>query len=194
MKGRQILDEVLIANKAVHWMKKSKKKAIMLKLDFQKAYNIVKWSFVDNVLEAMGFGSKWRRWISGCVSSASMSVTINGSPIPPFKIHRDLRQGDLLSPFLSVLVTKVFNQMLSKAKGMRLIEGLRIGKDAIDISHLQFTDDTLLFFTVKKQILTNYRRLLDIFRIMSRVDINYSKFRVTNHMPRGAFGCKPKEY
>ena len=76
---RQILDGALIANEVVWWMKKIKQ-AIMLKLDFQKSYDMVRWDFLDMVLERMGFGLTWRRWISCCITSASMSILVNGSP------------------------------------------------------------------------------------------------------------------
>lgn len=65
--------------------------------------------------------------------------------------------------------------MANQAKGMGLIEGIRVGKDKVKISHLQFTDHTLLFCLGKKQIFTNYRRLLDVFGAISDPDINYSK-------------------
>ena len=110
--GRKILDKALIANEVVHRVKKRKEKSILFKLDFQKAYNTVRWSFVDSVLDAMAFGIKWRKWVSCCLSIASMSVIVNGSSCPPFKIHRGLKQGDLLSPFIFVLVTEVFNRMV----------------------------------------------------------------------------------
>ncbi|GJT74421.1 RNA-directed DNA polymerase, eukaryota [Tanacetum coccineum] len=48
----------------------------------------------------MGFGCKWRKWISSCLSSASISVLINRSPSKEFYMERGLRQGDPLSPFL----------------------------------------------------------------------------------------------
>ena len=55
VQGRQILDGALIANEAVHWIKKKKMKAVLIKLDFQKEYDLVRWVFVDQVLEKMGF-------------------------------------------------------------------------------------------------------------------------------------------
>ena len=66
--GRQILDGALIANEVAWWLKKIRTSAVMLKLDFQKAYNTVKWEFLDYVMERMGFGRKWRDWIMQCVS------------------------------------------------------------------------------------------------------------------------------
>ena len=84
----------------------------------------------------MGFGNRWRGWIYHYVSSTSMSVNINGSPSSPFKMQQGLRQGDPLSPLLFVLVTEVFNKMLAKAKVLGLVEGLKIGKNNVDVSHL----------------------------------------------------------
>ncbi|XP_015943190.1 uncharacterized protein LOC107468422 [Arachis duranensis] len=96
VKGRKIHDDALIACETVQWLKAHKKKAAILKLDFQKAYDRVRWSFVDFLLQKMGFGRRWRDWMTECVSSATMSVLVNGSPSKPLKIERGLRQGSYL--------------------------------------------------------------------------------------------------
>ena len=46
----------LVACKSVHWLKKAKKEVVIVKLGFRKAYDSIRWSFVDQVLEKMGFG------------------------------------------------------------------------------------------------------------------------------------------
>ena len=138
--GRQILDGALVANEVVNWLKKKRKSGVLLKMDFQKAYDTVDWEALDMVLEVMGFGSKWRTWIQQCISSASISILINGIPGRPFRMGRGLRQGDPLSPFLFVLMAEVLNRMMKKAVDLGLIRGLTIGKEAIQISHLQFAD------------------------------------------------------
>ena len=61
--GTQILDSVLIANEVVNWVKKRRKKVVLMKLDFHKAYDSVRWSFVEQVLQHMGFSRTWRKWI-----------------------------------------------------------------------------------------------------------------------------------
>nr|XP_025703628.1 uncharacterized protein LOC112805458 [Arachis hypogaea] len=84
IQDRQILYGALIACEMVAWLKKKKKQGIILKPDFQKAYYVVRWSFVDHVLSRMGFGFKWRGWIQGLLQTSMMSILINDSPSEPF--------------------------------------------------------------------------------------------------------------
>ncbi|GJS62203.1 RNA-directed DNA polymerase, eukaryota [Tanacetum coccineum] len=53
---------------------------LLFKVDFEKAYDSVRWDFLDEVLRKYGFGDKWRRWIQSCLSSSRGSILINGSP------------------------------------------------------------------------------------------------------------------
>ena len=74
---------------------------------------------------------------------ALMSILINGSPSASFRMHHGLRYGDPLSPFLFLLVREAFNKMMVKAKELNLVEGIKIGFDGVELSHLQFAYDTL---------------------------------------------------
>ena len=65
---------------------KKKKNALMIKLDFRKTYDLVRWNFLDHVLEIMGFSVKYRLWISQCVSTTSISILINGFPFRVFVV------------------------------------------------------------------------------------------------------------
>ncbi|GJU52278.1 cysteine-rich receptor-like protein kinase [Tanacetum coccineum] len=91
MKNRQITDCILIANEVIHSLKKSKKGGLILKVDFEKAYDIIEWTFLDRVFKEMNFGSKWRKWIHFCLSSATVVVLVNGSPTEFFLMKRGLR-------------------------------------------------------------------------------------------------------
>ncbi|XP_016207494.1 uncharacterized protein LOC107647967 [Arachis ipaensis] len=144
VKGRRIYHGALIACETVQWLKLKKKASAIIKLDFQKVYDRVKWCFIDTVLEKMGFGRTWRSWVRECVRTASISILINGSPSKPFKMERGLRQGDLLLPFLFVLVVDVLNRMIGEAVRNGQISPFLVGQDNIELSHLQFADDTIL--------------------------------------------------
>lgn len=67
IKGRQILDSILIANECLDSRIKDKKPGLVCKIDLEKAFDNVKWSFVEEVLKQMGFGSTWRMWINSCI-------------------------------------------------------------------------------------------------------------------------------
>ena len=109
VKGRQILDAALVANEVVEEGRKHNKTGMIFKIDFEKAYDHVEWSFVDDVLVRKGFGAKWRRWINGCLHSTNFSIMMNGKPRGKFKASRGVRQGEPLSPFIFTLVIDVLN-------------------------------------------------------------------------------------
>ncbi|PNY01537.1 cysteine-rich receptor-like protein kinase [Trifolium pratense] len=87
----------------------------MFKVDFEKAYDSVDWEFLDFVMLKIGFHEKWRRWISECLKSASISVLVNGSPTKEFGMGRGLRQGDPMSLFLFLIAAEGFNLLMRKA-------------------------------------------------------------------------------
>ena len=91
VEDRQILDAVHVANEAIDSILKSNGGAILCKLDIENAYYHVEWSFLFSVLEKMGFGEKWIRWIKWCISTASFSVLVNGTPFGFFQNSRGLR-------------------------------------------------------------------------------------------------------
>ncbi|GJW59143.1 RNA-directed DNA polymerase, eukaryota, reverse transcriptase zinc-binding domain protein [Tanacetum coccineum] len=91
IKGGQILDGPLILNEIVSWCKSRKKQALLFKVDFQKAFDSVRWDHLDDILGKFGFGSKWRGWIRGCLHSSKASVFVNGSLTEEFLFHRDIQ-------------------------------------------------------------------------------------------------------
>ncbi|GJX86241.1 RNA-directed DNA polymerase, eukaryota, reverse transcriptase zinc-binding domain protein [Tanacetum coccineum] len=61
---RQILDGPFILNEIMQWCRRRKKQSLIFKVDFEKAYDSVRWDFLDDILVKFGFGIKWRGWNS----------------------------------------------------------------------------------------------------------------------------------
>ena len=179
--GRQILDVVLIANEAVDSILRGNEKGILCKLDIEKAYDHIRWDFLLQMLERMGFGSKWIRWINWCISTASFSVLINGSPSGFFRSSRGLRQGDPLSPYLFVIGMEALSCLLKRAVEGNFISGCRFeGRDGgeIVISHLLYADDTIIFCDANAEQLMYLRWTLMWFEAFSGLKINLHKSEI----------------
>ena len=125
--GRNILDGVLIANEVEDSWVKTKKAGLIFKIDFEKAFDSITWNFLFSMLANFGFGVKWISWIQECVSTARISILVNGSPTKEFNPQKGLRQGDPLSPFLFNLVVEALNILLQRAMDLRVLNGVSIG-------------------------------------------------------------------
>ncbi|GKA72771.1 RNA-directed DNA polymerase, eukaryota [Tanacetum coccineum] len=105
---RQILDGPFILNELLQWCKSKKKKSLIFKVDFEKAYDSVRWDFLDDVLKNFGFGERWCGWIRGCLKSARGSIIVNGSPTEEFQFYKGLKQGDPLLRFYLSWLWKLY--------------------------------------------------------------------------------------
>nr|GEX99563.1 RNA-directed DNA polymerase, eukaryota [Tanacetum cinerariifolium] len=79
---------------------------MMFKVDFAKAYDSVRWDYLDDVLRCFGFSSKWRSWISGSLNSGMVSILVNGSPTAEFPFHCGLKINIMKSNLLGVGVSR----------------------------------------------------------------------------------------
>lgn len=93
----------------------------------------------------MGFGEKWCKWVDTCLMTAKVSVLVNGSPTQEFNMERGVKQGDLLSPFLFLIVADGFNVMIKEAIRIGVFKGINVGQEEVELSHLQYADDTIIF-------------------------------------------------
>jgi hypothetical protein len=175
IKGRYLVDGVMIINEVVDLAKKTGKQCLILKVDFEKAYDSVEWSFLDYMLERFGFCIKWRDWIRACVFTGSMSILVNGSPTEEINIQRGLKQGDPLAPFLFLLVAEGLEGLMKKAVELNRF---KVGNRGVVVSHLQYADDTLCLGEATLENLWTLKAILRGFELVSGLKVNFSKSRI----------------
>ncbi|GJY08595.1 putative RNA-directed DNA polymerase, partial [Tanacetum coccineum] len=173
IRGRQILDGPLLVNELIDWYKRKKKTLMVFKIDFEKAFDSVSWDFIFQILQFMGFSQLWISWIRGCLFSARTSILVNGSPSREFSLHRGLRQGDPLSPFLFILVMEGLSVAIKDAISAGLFQGATIG--SLQISHLLFADDVLILGKWSRSNIYGMVQLLQCFHQVSGLKLNLHK-------------------
>lgn len=117
MTGRQASENIIMAQELIHtmWNKRGNKRFMVIKIDLEKVYDRVNWSFLRTVLEAAGVGTNLLELIMFCVMSPSLSVVWNGQRLTPFQPSQGIRQGDPLDPYLFLLCMDVLSQMIINA-------------------------------------------------------------------------------
>jgi hypothetical protein len=168
----------VVAHELVHSIHRSGQPGIVLKLDYEKAYDRVSWSFLFDMLLARGFDPVWIDWIKHIVTGGSLGIMVNGEDSSYFKPGKGLRQGDPLSPFLFNLVGDGLTRMLKRAvdKGLvkDLLEEFRVG----GIVSLQYADDSILFSEAEESALENLKYILIWYEQIFGMRTNFHKSEV----------------
>ena len=78
-----------------------------------------------------------------------------------------------MSLLLFVLVAKVLNRLVAIVVDKGFIEIMKVGKKNINLTHLQFDDDTIIFCPQREESDRNYRKILQCFEVMAGLSNNY---------------------
>lgn len=93
IRKRSIHDNFLYTQNTIRNLHRTHKPALFLKLDIVKAFDSVRWDYLLEVMEHMGFGPRWREWVTVLLSTTSSSVLVNGSRTQFFRHKIGLCKG-----------------------------------------------------------------------------------------------------
>ncbi|KAL0455338.1 UNVERIFIED_CONTAM: hypothetical protein Slati_0873000 [Sesamum latifolium] len=78
--GRSIADNVLLAQELLAGYNQVRlPQRCTIKVDIQKAYDLVNWDFILESLRIFNFLARFISWIEQCITSAMFSISLNGS-------------------------------------------------------------------------------------------------------------------
>jgi hypothetical protein len=144
---RWIAENQLIVQELLHIFKRRKVKGgfVAMKVDLQKAYDRVNWSFLEIVMTKFGFNETFTNWIMQCVSTVSFSILINGGKTEYFRPSRGLRQGDPLSPYLFIMCQEVLSRLIDREISNGALNGVKMNPAGVAFTHVMYADDLILF-------------------------------------------------
>jgi hypothetical protein len=144
IRGRCLHEGVLALHEIAHELRSKKQEGLLLKLDFEKAYDRVNWDFLREVLLRKGFSALMVHRLMQLVMGGQTAINVNGEIGPFFWNARGVRQGDPLSPILFDFMVDALAAMLVKANSAGHIKGVVSHLIPGGVTHLQYADDTMI--------------------------------------------------
>lgn len=178
IKKRNIMNGVLVLYEIFHETKKRGQTGVVLKLDFEKAYDKVCWEFLFKCLSLRGFNATWCKWVEKVVKNGTVSVKLDNQLGAYFKSHKGVRMGDPLSPLLFNIVADCLTRMIHRAQANRLVVGLAENIIPNGVAILPYDDDTILCMKDDLEGARNIKLLLSIYEQMSGLKINFEKSEI----------------
>ena len=173
MKGRFIGENTRLLYDIMFYTEKNHTTAMLLLIDFEKAFDSVSWSFMDKVLSFWGVGDSCRKHITTLYKNIKSSVCVNGQVSTWFDIERGCRQGDPLSPYLFLMCAEIMAVMMRKNKQ---IKGINIEDKEYLI--MQYADDTGILLDGSAESLETTIDILKRFANISGLTMNIEKSQV----------------
>ncbi|KAL0291803.1 UNVERIFIED_CONTAM: hypothetical protein Sradi_7012500 [Sesamum radiatum] len=177
--GRSIADNVMLAQELLAGYNQSKlPPRCTIKIDIQKAYDSVHWDFILDSLRIFNFPPRFICWIEQCISTASFSISLNGSIHGFFPGTRGIRQGDPISPYLFVIVMEIWHVLLKlRIQNSDSFQYHWKCRD-LGIVNLCFADDVLIFCSGTVDSVSTIREVLAEFAALSGLEVNPGKSQI----------------
>jgi hypothetical protein len=149
IKERTIQDCLAWSFEYLFLCKQTKKELVILKLDFEKAFDKPEHKVIIDILKHKGFRPKWITWIKMIMDSSTLEILLNGDPGKQFHCKRGVRQGDPLSPHLFVLAANLLQTIMNKAKDLGLIRLPLQQRCGQDFPIIQYADDMIMIMIME---------------------------------------------
>ena len=175
IKGRYIGENVRMVLDLLKYAENEQLPGLIVQCDYYKAYDCVEWKYINTVMESVGFGPNFLRWIQifypwAHASPYHAQIALNNFLSRPYSIERGIRQGCPLSCLVWALCIE---PMACKIRSHSGIRGVTVAQEEVKLS--LYADDTTIVLDGSEQSLRNSLQLIYSFCNVSGLKLNTSK-------------------
>lgn len=180
LQNRQSVDNAIILQEVVnHFEKmKGKKASFLTKIDLEKAFDRLEWSFICHTFQYFNFLGPTLKLLMSCICSTQTAILVNGTPTEYFSPMRGLRQGDQISPFIFILCVDVLSQQIELVFSNILWEPITISCYGQNFPHLFFADNLILMSQASATSCKTISYILKTFSTWSGQSISTQKLKL----------------
>jgi hypothetical protein len=124
IQGRCLHENFILVKQTVKTRHHQKVPTLFLNLDITKAFDLMLWSLILEVMRHLGFGMSWCKLISNMLATSSTRILLNDESGEIIQHQCELLQGDPLSPMLFILVMSRLNSLFIKTGTEGLLQTL----------------------------------------------------------------------
>ncbi|KAL3702291.1 hypothetical protein R1sor_020313 [Riccia sorocarpa] len=173
--GRQLHTTVFLCNEAVFQAKIQKQDSVLLKIDYRKGFDTIRWDFLYAAMHKMQFGDTFITFVQTLNNAASSSVRINNATSKSFAISRSVRQGCPLSPLLFTIAVQVLTDVINQMALHDQIRGINLHSIGLQYYQGYFADDSHLLLRADRQNLLNAQNTLHMYGQASGLIVQWEK-------------------
>lgn len=171
---RDIADTIVTIKDIIDISEIEKSEGYLLKIDQEKAFDRVSHNYLFKVLEAMGFGNIFCKWIRIFYTDIYSAVKSNGHVTKYFPVKNSVRQGCPISAMLFVITAEPLNMAIKSHTGIQGISIPFSGKESLIYQH---ADDTSITVANKDSIHNTFK-VFEKYGKASGAKVNISKSEV----------------
>ena len=173
IKGRYIGENIARVLDIIYYAQEADIPALLISIDFEKAYDMLEWSFILKSLKQFEFPDYMINWFKVLYKDVCSCVTNNGCASSYFSLSRGVRQGCPLSPYLFIVCAEILAHLIRVNKH---IKGIKIGHQTHKIS--QYADDTVILSMFCEESVNEIVNTFDKFNCSSGLRVNYDKTEI----------------
>lgn len=136
---------------------------MLIKIDLEKAFDRLEWSFVYRALRFFKFPPKMSRFIMYCISTSSIGILVNGSRMNFFSPSRGIHQGDHISSYVFILCLELLSRLINHQVNTLRCDPIKTKHEGPSFSHVLFADDFTLMEKANKKTGQCIKSCMDFF-------------------------------